>query len=280
MEKLRLPILFLLMTFMIAALDRVLNYYWHQIDHLLRSQLQLFVSEDSLFLTDRFAITLYFYIISSVFFSAFLLLCVLGRISLPSVRTILPSPMVILLLIVIFLHLNSRSANSDQLVYASISYTAIVIFILREHLLFGVQYYISKNTFVFWCTSVIGLGVFILSHELTLSFPRVFATTFMINLWIYSTRARSLWIAGLMHLAWNWVLPGSMAFLYALFLISFYLAFAPGHCPVVFRPVQRAVTENSILRMAWEPFRVVLASVHYMIDFIVSAPKRVLRWQE
>lgn len=262
MNKYKTAILFLVAIFIIAALDRAIYRYWDYLYGWFVFFANFLLKEDSIFFNDFFASSLLRFFLSISTFFAFCLMLFAIRVARPSFQQLLPNPIVALVLTCIFVYLNSMSENSDHLIYALLSFLSILALTAREHIIFGVQYYFSKSILAFWITSAIGLIVFVISHERAFSFESTIGNIFIVNLWIYSTRARSLWLAVTMHVAWNLILPGSTEFIVFMLALSFYLAFAPGTCPAVFIPIRDFKDRIRVLRILWLPFDFILRVVH------------------
>jgi hypothetical protein len=264
------------MTVLMGFMDWTVNRNWELISSSYINLAQSVVPADSIFVSEAFLLSVYRYIISCCAVAAFFIFCFVEKLRFASLRRMLPSSLVLFLLAAVFIQMNMRSSNSDKVLYAVISFGSIVFLTFREHLIFGVQFFISRRPQEFWLTSALGLAVFILSHDLVLSYERFVATIFMINLWIYSTRVRSLWVATVMHLAWNWVLPDRADFHYFLFAVSFYLAFHPGDCPEQFRFIHGAAEKNKYLRFAWRPVQFSFGSVDYALNSTIKGTRRIL----
>lgn len=269
--------LFVVMTILIGFMDYLVNNNWQYISSLYYLAAQSFTSRESIFLSDSFLLSVYRYIISALTVCVFFLFCFTQKLKIASIWELLPKFFVVLLLVAIFVHMNLRSPNSDKIFYALVSFGSILAITFREHLILGVQFYVSRSSQEFWVISGVGLVVFVLSHELEFSYERMVATVFMINLWIYSTRVRNIWLAVVMHLAWNWVFPERADFHYFLFAVSFYLAFSPGNCPEQFSYIRRVFDGSRYLRAAWMPLGVLFKTIHNGIAFIDRQRNRFMR---
>lgn len=263
------------MTVLMGFMDWTVNRNWELISSSYIKLAQGVVPAESVFVSETFLLSVYRYIISFCAVAAFLIFCFIENIRFVSLRGMLPSSLVLVLFSAVFIHMNMRSPNSDKVLYALVSFGSIVLLTFREHLIFGAQFFISRRSQEFWSTSALGLAVFTLSHHLVLSYERFVATIFMINLWIYSTRLRSLWVATVMHLAWNWVLPDRSDFHYFLFAVSFYLAFHPGDCPEQFRFISSATEKNKYLRFAWRPVQFSFGCVDCALKQVISGKNKV-----
>lgn len=262
MNKYKTAILFFAAIFIIAALDRAIYRYWDSLYGWFAFFTSFLLREDSIFFSELFASSLLRYFLSISTFFAFYFMLLAIKVERPRFQHLLPSPKIALVLVCIFLYLNSMSDNSNHLSYALLSFLSILALTAREHILFGVQYFFSKSIWTFWITSAIGFIAFVISHERAFSFESTVANIFIINLWIYSTRARSLWLAVTMHLAWNLILPGRIEFIQFMLALSFYLAFAPGTCPAVFVPVRDFKNRSRVLSILWLPFDFILRIIN------------------
>jgi hypothetical protein len=141
-----------------------------------------------------------------------------------------------LLLVTIFVYLNSHSSNGDHLTYATLSYISLVMIILREHFFFFVQQWFLVGDGQILMGGCIALVFFILLHPLVFNEGRVLGTFLMINLWIYTICVRNLWLGVAIHLAWNFVLPESAIFHYLLIVYSCFLAYGRSSYPIFLVP--------------------------------------------
>ncbi len=262
MNKYKTAILFLVAIFIIAAFDHLIYRYWEYLYGWFVLLMSFLLREDSIFFNDLFASSLLRYSISISTFFAFYLLLLALKVERPRLLHVLPNSKIVLVLLCIFIYLNSMSENSNHLPYAFLSFLSILALTAREHIIFGVQYFFSKSISTFWITSAIGFIVFVISHERAFSYESTVANIFIINLWIYSTRARGLWLAVTMHLAWNYLFMEHIEFIYFMLALSFYLAFAPGTCPAVFAPVRDFKDRSRVLRVLWLPFDFTLRAIH------------------
>ncbi|MCZ8081463.1 MAG: hypothetical protein O9289_21055 [Rhodobacteraceae bacterium] len=152
----------------------------------------------------------------------------------------------------LFIYLNSHSPNSDKLIYALISYMALILFLARENIIFFMQTAYTTSHYGVWLGALASLTAFVLLHPLVLSEGRILGTLLMVNLWIYTVTARNIWLGVAIHAAWNFGFPESAEFHYALFIVSCFLAYGQPTYPsalTVFGWVPRLIVRP--WRMFW-----------------------------
>lgn len=177
--------------------------------------------------------------------------------------------MPVVYLIAVFIYLNHHSPNKDEIIYAILSYISLILVIAREHIFFFTQLWFCKSEKSLLLTGLFALTVFILAHPLTLSVGNILGTILIVNLWIYSAAEKNFWMGIAIHAAWNFVLPQSAIFHYAVFVFSCFLAFGCEKYPSAIS-FEISRSSSKYLRKAAQYWRYFWCAPNRIINYLLS----------
>ena len=228
---------FLYPTTMIAALfvDSFAGHYSALQIGQLQASLETLLGPNSVYSSNFFvAATLRSLVAFCVILTVVLALALIGNLrrSLGYFRI---SSFPFFIMIILFLHMNSKSQNENSYIYAALSFSSFVLFVAREHFVFFLQEAFATQKLSIAIGSVLALFTFIIFHPLSLSEGRVLGTLLIVNLWVYTITKRNIWLGVSLHMVWNFAYPESALFHYAVFLWSCFLAYGLNSYPDVFR---------------------------------------------
>jgi hypothetical protein len=190
-----------------------------------RSQINNFFPDSSIYRNRFFLDSIFRYILSISVISFFMLLIIFLRKSDAKFSEFFVlNPLSIISLILLFMYMNYFS-NNDEIIYSILSYISIIFLVFRENVLFVSQVLFSSDRKVVFITSILSLFIFIYLHPFAFTIGSLTGTMLMVNIWIYTTIRKNIWIGVTLHAIWNLAFPESMWFHMAVLTLSFFLVF-------------------------------------------------------